>query len=50
FSEGIGLDISEGKANFHTLEEYALTHPFIINESGREEQLKARLNQYVLED
>lgn len=50
FSEGIGLDISEGKANFHTLEEYALKHPLIRNESGREEQLKARLNQYLLED
>ncbi|MFJ9252304.1 xylose isomerase [Bacillus pumilus] len=50
FSEGIGRDISEGKANFHTLEEYALKHPLISNESGREEQLKARLNQYLLED
>ncbi|MED5224205.1 xylose isomerase [Bacillus safensis] len=50
FSEGIGRDISEGKANFHTLEEYALKHPLIRNESGREEQLKARLNQYLLED
>ncbi|MDR0123328.1 xylose isomerase [Bacillus pumilus] len=50
FSEGIGRDISEGKANFHTLEEYALKHPLIKNESGREEQLKARLNQYLLED
>lgn len=50
FSEGIGRDISEGKANFHILEEYALKHPLIRNESGREEQLKARLNQYLLED
>ncbi|MGE7658844.1 xylose isomerase [Bacillus altitudinis] len=50
FSEGIGREISEGKANFHTLEEYALKHPLIRNESGREEQLKARLNQYLLED
>lgn len=50
FSEGIGRDISEGKANFHTLEEYALKHPIIRNESGREEQLKARLNQYLLEN
>ncbi|MCY7433916.1 xylose isomerase [Bacillus pumilus] len=50
FSEGIGRDISEGKANFHTLEEHALKHPLISNESGREEQLKARLNQYLLED
>ncbi|MEK4183525.1 xylose isomerase [Bacillus sp. FSL K6-1145] len=50
FSEGIGRDISEGRANFHTLEEYALKHPLISNESGREEQLKARLNQYLLED
>ncbi|MDM5298364.1 xylose isomerase [Bacillus pumilus] len=50
FSEGIGRDISEGKANFHTLEEYALKHSVMRNESGREEQLKARLNQYLLED
>ncbi|MFJ5963162.1 xylose isomerase [Bacillus sp. NPDC093026] len=50
FSEGIGRDISEGKATFHTLEEYALKHPIIRNESGREEQLKARLNQYILEE
>ncbi|MGE6629781.1 xylose isomerase [Bacillus sp. NPDC077027] len=50
FSEGIGRDISEGKANFHTLEEYALKHPLIRNESGREEHLKARFNQYLLEN
>ncbi|MFS0656229.1 xylose isomerase [Bacillus sp. 179-C3.3 HS] len=50
FSDGIGRDITEGKANFHTLEQYALEHPVLKNESGREEQLKARLNQYLLEE
>ncbi|QIW80124.1 xylose isomerase [Bacillus tequilensis] len=49
FTEGIGLEIAEGRANFKTLEEYALNHKSIKNESGRQEQLKARLNQYILE-
>ncbi|MFP7331415.1 xylose isomerase [Bacillus subtilis] len=49
FTEGIGLEIIEGKANFHTLEQYALNHKSIKNESGRQEKLKAILNQYILE-
>ncbi len=49
FTEGIGLDIVEGRANFHTLEQYALNNDAIKNESGRQERLKAILNQYILE-
>lgn len=48
YREGIGLDIVEGRADFHTLEAYALKHPVIQNESGRQELLKAVLNQYIL--
>ncbi|MGK3723220.1 xylose isomerase [Priestia megaterium] len=49
FKEGIGLEIVEGRANFHTLEKYALQNPSITNKSGRQERLKATLNQYILE-
>ncbi|MBN8252179.1 xylose isomerase [Priestia flexa] len=49
FKEGIGLEIVEGRANFHTLEQHALRNPNITNKSGRQEQLKAILNQYILE-
>ncbi|MBL3647044.1 MULTISPECIES: xylose isomerase [Bacillus] len=49
FTEGIGLEITEGRANFNTLEQYALNNKSIKNESGRQEQLKAILNQYILE-
>ncbi|UYP05875.1 xylose isomerase [Priestia megaterium] len=49
FKEGIGLEIMEGKANFHTLEQYAFKNPNIMNKSGRQERLKAILNQYILE-
>lgn len=48
YTEGIGLDIVEGRANFHTLESHALTLSQIPNESGREEHLKSILNQYLL--
>jgi xylose isomerase len=49
FKEGIGLEIVSGRANFHTLEAYALQNREIKNESGRQEKLKAILNQYILE-
>lgn len=50
FREGIGLEIISGRANFHTLEEYALQNKPIINKSGRQEQIKSLLNQYLLEE
>ncbi|HEU5140445.1 MAG TPA: xylose isomerase, partial [Bacillales bacterium] len=50
FKEGIGLDVVEGKADFHSLEAYALEYGHHIqNESGRQEKIKGVLNQYLLE-
>jgi xylose isomerase len=49
YTSGIGKDIVEGKANFHSLQAYALTLGEIQNKSGREERLKSLLNQYLLE-
>ncbi|WP_226618074.1 xylose isomerase [Cytobacillus firmus] len=49
YTEGIGLDIVEGKADFHKLEKHALQLEKIENKSGRQEQLKAILNKYILE-
>src|SRR5690606_36081607 len=49
YTEGIGLDIVEGRADFHKLEEYALQLGNIQNRSGRQERLKAIVNQYLLE-
>ncbi|WP_052585988.1 xylose isomerase [Bacillus velezensis] len=49
FTEGIGLEIAEGRADFKTLEQYALNNQPIKNESGRQERLKAILNQYILQ-
>lgn len=49
FKKGIGLEIVEGRANFQALEQYALQNPNITNNSGRQERLKATLNQYILE-
>jgi xylose isomerase len=49
YTFGVGKDIVEGKADFHSLEAYALTLGEIQNKSGREERLKSLLNQYLLE-
>ncbi|MBU8791162.1 xylose isomerase [Oceanobacillus caeni] len=48
FNEGIGLDIVEGNIDFHRLEEHALGLKEIKNESGKLEQIKATINQYLL--
>lgn len=48
YSAGIGKDIVEGKVDFHTLADYALQQSEITNKSGRQEHLKALLNQYIL--
>ncbi|MFC0211693.1 xylose isomerase [Paenibacillus chartarius] len=47
FREGIGADIVSGKATLASLEAYALQNKPIVNESGRQEQLKALLNEYL---
>lgn len=50
FTEGIGKDILEGKADFESLEKYALTNSLIKNKSGRQELLEAKLNQYIFNE
>jgi xylose isomerase len=50
YREGIGLEVVEGKADFHKLSEYALKLDKVeSNKSGRQENLKAILNQYLLD-
>jgi xylose isomerase len=49
YTNGIGLDIVEGKTNFRELEKYALQLTEIKNTSGRTERLKATINQYLLQ-
>ncbi|MGM9973331.1 MAG: xylose isomerase [Clostridiaceae bacterium] len=50
YTEGIGKDIVDGKADFESLEGYALEHSNIKNESGRQELLEAKLNQYIFNE
>ncbi|WP_018751681.1 xylose isomerase [Paenibacillus sanguinis] len=47
FKTGIGADIVSGKANFKTLEAYALQNSKIVNKSNHLELVKARLNEYI---
>ncbi|MUG24782.1 xylose isomerase [Paenibacillus macerans] len=47
FKTGIGADIVSGKANFKTLEAYALQNSKIVNKSNHLELIKARLNEYI---
>jgi xylose isomerase len=48
FSEGIGADVVSGKATLASLAEYALNNENPRkNQSGRQEHLKATLNQYI---
>ncbi|WP_071396415.1 xylose isomerase [Bacillus tuaregi] len=49
YTNGIGLDIVEGRTNFRELEAYALGLTEIKNKSGKTERLKALINQYLLE-
>lgn len=47
YSEGIGRAITEGRAGFKELEQYALEHGAIRNTSGRQEMLESIINQYI---
>lgn len=49
YNEGLGKDIIDGKADFKTLEAYALANGITPNISGRQEMLESILNQYILE-
>ncbi|MDD9270983.1 xylose isomerase [Paenibacillus sp. GCM10023248] len=48
FKSGIGADIVSGKADFKSLEAYALANNNIVNQSGRLELIKATVNQYLI--
>lgn len=48
FHEGIGSKIVENKTDFHELEAHALSLSTIENASGHLENLKAKINQYLL--
>ncbi|SEP82186.1 D-xylose isomerase [Virgibacillus subterraneus] len=48
YKEGIGLDVVQGKTDFQKLEDHALGLSEISHQSGRLEQIKATLNQYLL--
>jgi xylose isomerase len=47
YRSGIGLDIVSGKANFASLEAYVLDKTEITNRSGRLEQIRMILNDYI---
>jgi len=49
YKTGIGKDIVSGKADFTSLEKYALLHSSPVNKSGHQEMLEALVNQYILE-
>ena len=48
YGSGIGCEISEGRADFKSLEAYILDKGEITNVSGRQEYLEAMLNEYIL--
>lgn len=48
YTEGIGLEIVEGKTDFHKLEQHALGLEEVKLQSGRLEKIKATINQYLL--
>src|SRR5690625_1563460 len=47
FTEGIGLDVVEGKTEFHKLEAHALELPDIEQPTVRLDQIKQKINQYL---
>ena len=48
FEQGIGKEITEGRADFKSLEKYVLGLKFIENDSGMQEYLEAILNEYIM--
>jgi xylose isomerase len=48
FKTGIGADIVAGKADFKSLEAYALQNKPIVNQSSHLEQIRATINQYLI--
>jgi xylose isomerase len=50
YGAGVGKDIVSGKADFKSLEKYALSLDSVKNSSGRQEYLETMLNEYLLEE
>lgn len=48
YFEGIGKEISEGRADFNSLEKYAFQLKSIENPSGMQEYLESILNEYIM--
>jgi xylose isomerase len=48
YQYGIGQEISEGRADFKSLEAYILDKAEIGNDSGRQEYIETMLNEYIL--
>jgi xylose isomerase len=48
YESGIGREITEGRADFKSLEAYILNKRDIPNESGRQEYIETILNEYIL--
>lgn len=48
YEQGIGKEITLGKADFTSLEKYALELKTVENDSGRQEYLESILNEYIL--
>ncbi|QTN00463.1 xylose isomerase [Sediminibacillus dalangtanensis] len=49
YTEGIGQEIVNGTTDFHKLEEHVLDKTEFKHQSGRLEQIKATINQYLLQ-
>ena len=49
YKTGIGKDIIDGKVGFEELSKYAETLTEVKNNSGRQEMLESKLNQYIFE-
>ncbi|NLJ41391.1 MAG: xylose isomerase [Clostridiales bacterium] len=47
YETGIGKEITEGRADFKSLEAYILNREEIENESGRQEYIESMLNEYI---
>jgi xylose isomerase len=48
WGEGIGREITEGRASLKSLETYILEKGEISNDSGRQEYIETMLNEYIL--
>lgn len=50
YNSGVGKDIVSGKADFKSLEKYAMGQGKIEHSSGKQEYLETLLNEYIMHD